>query len=695
LVDACDRYHQQLPRLVKVVNLYSVEGGYGQQFHDRMILIDRASEGRGLWSLTNSISMLARRYPLIVSRVDPNVTRAVARYLEQLEAGSVPGRIDLRSDVVWEKPRPAPPATVTRPPSNDPQFWHERVLHLLAPDAPPGQRMSAAILHGLLEPEAAPRSTTWRVPDSARAAVTSDLVQRVFAVPGAQLADIRAIAAWAYSGGPQASDYAFDEQSIESLVGALREWLEQHPAPSAYRGSPFDLTMEDSAPELLDQVRLCVNQNAPGDLLFGQPAPDFHFLAEALWALAADRLIALADETKSGRIAGWLAANVGRLSAAQRCAILGSNNGRLRALGAAILWDRNAERNQDLKSRLEALAEALGEAGVDPKEVFLMSAVLVAEEARTVEDLRDGFRSAVSRLSGAIDEQVRDRLPSVLGFSGRHHPVVRVAALASEWAERADRSAFADWCIAEVVRHLPRQGHEASVPDNASPQPSDALVRAAYAESLWDLHSADAPARYLGDVLDALDFGGANAPLYPTRDFSGWSAHLDGLLWGLQLAVAVVEHAPGNRRSDASRELLPRIRQRLNEFRAGLWHRYLDANGSLGELVDALARWTDEPTAPPEDVDALDAMFARAVVPGIWRLRATIGSRSLADRHMADLPVWAASIGSSPSMCSRQRRAASAEGIRRNLTILRDARPGDEATLKAVRSALDAWWNRF
>jgi tetratricopeptide (TPR) repeat protein len=46
-------------------------------------------------------------------------------------------------------------------------------------------------------------------------------------------------------------------------------------------------------------------------------------------------------------------------------------------------------------------------------------------------------------------------------------------------------------------------------------QPSDTPVRAAFADTMWQLHGPGVPARFVQAVLDTLDFNGLNAPLYP------------------------------------------------------------------------------------------------------------------------------------------------------------------------------------
>jgi hypothetical protein len=221
------------------------------------------------------------------------------------------------------------------------------------------------------------------------------------------------------------------------------------------------------------------------------------------------------------------------------------------------------------------------------------------------------------------------------------------------------------------------------------------LIRAAYAESLWDLHGDQAANRFVVDLLDTLDFRGVDAPLLRTRDYSGWSDQLNGLLWGLLLGIAVVKHAPLEHRPAAMAHLFPQLRRRLAGFRAGLWHRYGDPYSLLAELVDDLARWTEEPTATAQDVEAFEAVFQRVIVPGIWRLRATLASRTLAERHMTDLTDWAASPSSSPSICPLGPQGGAKRAVYDHLQRLETARPGDAAQIQAVRTRLNTWWARF
>ncbi len=280
----------------------------------------------------------------------------------------------------------------------------------------------------------------------------------------------------------------------------------------------------------------------------------------------------------------------------------------------------------------------------------------------------------VEKLSGSA----RSVVITLLGIPGRLHRIVRVSAMAAECPDVADRRSFSEWCAAEVVRQLPRRNHPSPPRDNTSPSHSDAGVRSEYAQCLWRIHGADAPARYVQEVLDTLDLNGVNAPLYRSRDYQGWSAHLDGLLWGLRLGLSVVEQAT-DQRTAALTYLLPRLCARLHEFRPGLWHHFLDSDGSLADLVDSLSRWTDDAAATQNDLDALDEAFARPEVPGIWRLRAALASQRLAERHLAHLMDWSASPSSSPSMCSLTRRNPSMRSIGQHLDALRMAFPQNVA----------------
>ncbi len=412
LVEGCNCYRDSLPRRMRVFNLQSNEGGRGRQFHDRMVLIELGDEGRELWSLTNSIKMLARRCPVIAARMDPDVTASVAAYLGQLEAGALPGRNDLRAVLVWEKSAPALPGTgaTTRPP--DSPLWVDRVLSLLRPAVPPHERLQSAIRDGLLEVDVRPGTTTWRVSDATRAGVVGVITDGLHA-QGADLHDVRAVATWAYHGGPQAEEYPLDERAVEALVAALTQSLGERPVPSPHRGGAHDMTAKELAPEALNAARLYVNHNAPGDLHAGS-VPELDFLGEALWRLAPERLIAIEEATRSSRIAGWLAANAHGLTPMQRQAILQSNNGRLRALGVVILWDRDLDNNATAVARLDALTSDLVQAAVPPMEILLLSIVLAMQDAESVESLREQLAAALARHNGPLGEAGRARVITTL-----------------------------------------------------------------------------------------------------------------------------------------------------------------------------------------------------------------------------------------------------------------------------------------
>jgi hypothetical protein len=133
------------------------------------------------------------------------------------------------------------------------------------------------------------------VPDASLQRVTGSLA-RLLSDTAATSDDVRALASWAYHGGPQASEYDIDAQSIESLVLAPRGLLGEYATAPTRPRTPLDPSAEGDLPGVLDSVRLFVNQNAPGDLLIGA-WPELHFLSEALWRIAPGRLIALAEET--------------------------------------------------------------------------------------------------------------------------------------------------------------------------------------------------------------------------------------------------------------------------------------------------------------------------------------------------------------------------------------------------------------
>jgi hypothetical protein len=77
-----------------------------QQFHDRYVLIEHEGDDqiheKEVWILTNSLSSIAKRFPLVICKAPPETSHEIANYLAKLQAGNLPERPDLRAQTVWE-----------------------------------------------------------------------------------------------------------------------------------------------------------------------------------------------------------------------------------------------------------------------------------------------------------------------------------------------------------------------------------------------------------------------------------------------------------------------------------------------------------------------------------------------------------------------------------------------------------------
>jgi hypothetical protein len=686
LVEACEHYRERLPARVRVLNLESTTG-QGQQFHDRYVLVD-GDGGLEVWVLTNSLSMLARRFPLLITKVDHELARQVAAYLDSLERGTIQDRPELLATDLWVKPTPAgaPQAADAGGPLVVPGGdWQSEVLRLLIPDVETGSRLERALERGLLEREAVPGTTTWRVPDNQRGAVTHTISRRLQTGAGVAADLLPVLARWAYHGGPELDDYALGSWVVEPAAASVRRFLDRR----------LGLVPQDSLlPESIDPVRMSLSHQAPMDLLVGA-APEIDFHAQLLWRLGPARLIGLLDETRDRQLFNWLCANAHSLTPDQRQALLQSRLATVRALGILILWDRDSIRPGSgaapLAQCLSDLATEMTLTGIPPLDIFLSLVSLGTAEAGTVSEFQTAASLVTRHHPGSLDSAARSRLTALLAKSHPLHTIVRVSALAGA-CPVADQAELDRWCFSELRKHLPLRGQPPPPKGGAAPKCGDRAVSEAVAHSLRRLHGPDAPAQVISQVIGALDFLGADAPLYPTRNFTAWNDHLDGLLWGLQFAACFWDSSPPAERGAAFQRLAPEVLQRLLKFRPGLWQRYPDFRNLLAELLDILARWMDDPAATVAHRATFTSLMNRPEVPGIVRLRAFLGSMTIVQQEQTTLPALAAALSSSPcmrvSICRDQMR----EVLARHLQRLRNEAPELADMIQRVEISLEDWW---
>ena len=690
LVDGCEKHCDKLPAKVTILNVENVNGE-GQQFHDRCLVVETEG-GTEAWVLTNSLSMVARRFPLVITRLDESAARRVANYLGSLERADVPGRPDLRTVVLWSKPKrsEAVKAKQASPPdsSQSKTEWQAAVLGILVPERS-CDRLRTALDRGLLEREARLAETTWRVPSETLSTVKNS-VRNHLKQYRAEVPDVLcALARWSYNGGPDPNDYDFDPSIADSAITALEQIIAPGPANAA--GAGIDLASEIGMPESVDDVRMYLAHNAPADFLSGSAA-EVDFLARLLWPLAPARLVKLLDQTRSSDLFGWLAAHCHSLSPDQRQGLLQSDLGRVQALGVAILWDRDlgALASFPLKQRLVEIATELNMAGAPPLDAFLCILLLTTTKARTEIDLAAAATFAMQQHPVPLGEAGRARLIALLKKPHPLHTVVRVSGCAEKFPA-SDASELDQWCFNELLRHLPRRGWPAPSRDRLTPRCGEPTVSNAVARSVWRLFEDSAPQEVVKQVVTALDYHGANAPLYPTRDFAAWNAHLDSLLWGLQFALRFVAAAPTSWQERALQAVLPVAVDGFGKLRPGLWHRYLDQHGLLGEVLDAVARWMDDDGATQQAVDEFTKLLSNRDIPGILRLRAYLGSTTLARANQASLGALATNPGSAPSMCVRMRGAQAQESLRGHIVRLRKEAPDLSSILDQVEASLEVW----
>lgn len=239
-------------------------------------------------------------------------------HLAELQSGQVPGKPNLHSDILWEKPSrtaPQPPRLGAEP--RDFQYG-DSILQILVGDVEPNRRLTQSLDRGLLESEAGPARTSWRVPQSARAEVAAKCVIAVRSAGDGAVDLLRALGEWEYFGGLSELDYDFDAAVVPIAEAALRGILAAD-GRSDFT-SPLDLSSTKPFPECFLDIRHYVNANAPGDFEL-RPVPGLAFVSDILWRLVPKRLVAIALEIGGSRIPAWLATNISRVGDARpaRC----------------------------------------------------------------------------------------------------------------------------------------------------------------------------------------------------------------------------------------------------------------------------------------------------------------------------------------------------------------------------------------
>lgn len=691
LVAACNAQVAALPSTVSVVNVQSADGR-GKQFHDRNIVLEFENGAREVWNLTNSLSRVARKYPLLITLTDPSVGRAVANHLAQLQGGHVPGKPNLQSDILWEKParaapKPLPPALPSAPSS---RFQGApSILQVLAGEVAPSERLTQSLNSGLLEPETGSARTTWRVPEPARAKVAAKGVAAVQSAGCGAVDVLRALGEWEYFGGLSVRDYGFNATVVPIAEAALRAILTS--ADRSDISGPLDLSSPARFPECFDELRHYVHANAPGDIE-SRGILGLAFMADILWRLAPERLVAVAAETGGSRIPAWLATNIGRVKGTQLQALLQSGQPRLIALGIALLWDRTWPNAMQLVDRIASLETEMATAGIAAFDRFLAKLALCVPCSRSWTDLQQALTPCVEQAPTELDDASRERLVGILSPPSQLHRIVRISALGDVIPTPAVAERLHTCVIEHTLQNLHLRGAPVPIWDSRSPAWNDPEVRTAFAASYWRLHGSQAPARFVTEILQRLNFRAVDAPLFPTRDYGSWSNQVTGLLWGMQLAVAVVEGVPAADRQAALTTIWPELVRYLGQFRPSLWHRYTDSHGLLAGLVTTVSAWVDDATVEV-DRTTWDSVLLSPRVPELWKMYAVLGSSRLTERRLNDLATWAQDPASAASLCDLHRSARTRSEL---LTAFHDRRtsmPNLVADLNAIEARFLAWWD--
>ena len=684
LVAACDEHVGALPTKVSVINVRSAEGK-GNQFHDRNIIVEFKNGAREVWNLTNSLSMVARRFPLSITLSDRCVGQAVADHLTQLQSGNVPGKPNLQSDVLWEKPTRTLPLAAAPPV----RFQGEdSILQVLAPDVEPGHRLTQALNRGLLEPEVGPERTTWRVPPTANVEVAAKGAAAVRSAGDNAVDMLRVLGEWEYFGGLNERDYGFGSAAVPIAEVAIRAILSS--ADSRDISGPLDLSSPARFPECFSDVRHYVYANAPGDI---EPrgAPGLSFIADILWRLAPESLVAIAGETGGSKIPVWLATNAG-VNSVQGQVLLRSGQPRMIALGITLIWDQSWPATTPLADRIAKIETEMSTAGIEAFDRFLAALALCVLGSRSRTDLQLAFSVCVGLAPTELDDAAHKRLIEVLSPPGQLHRIVRVSALGGMIPTLAVAGRLHGWVIERTLQNLHFRGTPIPVWDSHSPAWDNPEVLAAFANSYWCQHGSQASERFVTDVLMRLNFRAVDAPLFRTRDYGSWCAQVTGLLWGLLLGVALVKGAPTEDRPAALASIRRELIRCLGQFRPCLWNNYGDFHGLLASVVTTISAWVDDAAA---DVDRTtwENLFLQPIVPEIWKMYAMLNSSRLTERHIRDLDAWAQDPASSASLCDLARVTKTRSAMLAAVHDRKTSIPTLVNELGAIESRFLAWWD--
>ena len=542
---ACDNNAHLLPRHFELVSLEN-PGGDAQQFHDRYLMVQIGHQ-REVWALSNSLNSAARRFPLLIVRLPDALAQDVTDYLEAMYNGQIQGRSDLIRNVVWKSDDRKPKAGLPIPqvgPLGIPLFdgWDE-LLNLLVPDSDKSEeKIRIAVERNILVETNG--TVTWTVPDGTIAVVTDRVIkalEKVAAQGGDIDKQLSALAQWAYHGGPDPFDYDLTNRIAAMVPGCLERSLKAETDEST------QVTLEAlSEPcgflaSLEPAMSLMKHPDPIVRAALGRP--ESTFFVELLWRHMPERLLEIIAATRNWITLSLLLEGILRGRPQKAGAFYASSLPLFQAIGVALVWISI----QGKPHRLQVLHDQLDTVGAPISDIIRLTIYILVREIGNANWTDDDMADLESVWTVPVmgDQSLLDQ---VFARRTRLGAAVELDKLIMSCSLGADRDVIRQWMVEGVLQHLPLQAGSDRYQEGGQgvefypTQDSDCFD--AFARAYWALYRDQTPTRFI-NVLNQVSFKGLRRPLLRSADYFRWRHLVDGALFSLRLAVAVVRASDG------------------------------------------------------------------------------------------------------------------------------------------------------
>jgi hypothetical protein len=647
LAAACEACRPMMPPKLEVVNFRS-SGGSTQQFHDRYIVIDRKVDGhtpaKEVWMLSNSMSSLAVRYPLVILPLAQEVANRVAAYVESLGKGQLPGRAGVQPCVVWTNhslPTPLAPVAASRPNRQFPGW--KLILELLVPDpASDAERARLAVARGLLT--ANTPELDWHVPSTVRPSVITTVKMAIFGDVPNRKDLLSALSHWAYHGGPEALEYAFSPAEIPLMDTSLLEHLRSHPQTNQFSVVLPALRDALPLPESLEPACRLLDQ-APMDRRNGT-TPELYFFAEALWDSAPEALVRILDTTRSLALLCWISTEGHTPGEAPAKALLASRLGVARAFGVLFVKYPAPRGPRDPETSLSEVASRLATSTLPRIELLFAMIFLSARHTRPDNAEPNPF-AACSPFwpTQPLAAEELNRIYRLLDQAAPTRAIPMASALADECPIAGDATAFRQWCVDQVKAHFPLK--------NCPPAESDIIFTTndiklkKAAEATWRLQEAATPTWFRDEILNKINLRLASEPLLRERTYGEWYKALDGVALAMFFGNALAEAAPAKESLDAlQKTVAPRVAEILVQLGPEVWHQFADQNNRLVNVVVFLG--CSSPLLDDSELVNIESFVTNEKIPNAWRLLLLLQSPGLIRKYAPQALSMAGSLALPP-----------------------------------------------